>query len=1078
MASSAHQDVFRFTSLRAPKTPKPEQWYLRYAKDNFLNYLEIILFTDRDLTDGTFSVIGGKIFKDVFCNQSKTNDTIVTEVLELTNFGTMQKVECTIIDASGYADIKALPNSKSYSFSEKGKDGNIYTWFLEHSIHFTEKLDLASRIIQSHIINFDKQVLICQLQQALGESNLSEFVLTVEHVNGIITNRTSNTPQFKDIKGQLFDRLYELYIAKRRFPVNLDHIIRQIQTLHVIEFLGYDDFSHDQELVNRKGCNSFAAKLRGLFQSTKQTSIPKQQINSLLTGQTTPCDISGFTAIGPFVLEPYINSKEDLKVFFNVQPLVHPIFSRLRNFHIPFNKIRPIGIADLKIVKQILVRYEPGEVAHIENVLKGESKERIHRRSDTIETFISDETTREAETTRESQTTDRNEMQRETQRTITEALNFNTDASVHYDGGTIDATVNAGFSWDKSTEESNRNAANFAKEVMQKSAERIMQRTQSLRNTRRTSEMEETNKHGIDNSKGNDHVIGIYRYVNKRYKAQVFNYGERMMFEFLIPEPSEFYKKAMENKSNFKPATSFTCTKNKKPTLTSMGITDKNLLTEQIVKDYEKILNTTFDAYPISVSKTQNSVLYAGKLDTERKDGNTTDESAVIKANTSILSLTPSIEATMKAASNLDYGLDMGPATSVVNDLVIGAKITIEAKIISNAHWDHQFDNKTKAWKNSKEKAFVFITCSALQDEISIAVTEDNKVMIVNLNQIDNQGFPSNIARRNIVINNNQSPSITFTSKCNWCQFYFIEITIKQEADSSVIDSWKQKVFNQINTKVDEVNNETEGFCKEAEKKFIADQKANEEVSLIKIKGKNPEINKVIINEELHKHAITLFAKEFDKDTDGDLLADKPIAYQSELIEKFKGASCVKIKVKNDAGIEIETDVCNINPVDKECKIFPVLDIDIARKKGEVVQFLEQAFEWEKISYLLYPYFYGDKSRWMETYDHFDNEQNDTSFVAFLRAGYARVLVPVRDAYRDAVLQFLYSRKPWSGGSAPVISDDMYLPIYEELRNQTDEYHDAVPEGEPWEFVLPTSLIYLQQDSILPEYDGKFPIKK
>jgi len=1047
MATSAHQDVFRFTSLRAPKTPKPELWYLRYAKDNFLNYLEHILFTDRNLSDGTISSIGGKIFTDVFCNQFKTNEEIVNEVLEYDRFGRKVKVECIVNDDTFYAEIQALPNSKSYSFSEKeGED--IYTWFLEHNIYFTEKLDLAARIIQSHIINFDKQVLICQLQKALGVSNLSEFILTVEHVNGMITNRTGNTTEFKNIKGQLFDLLYELYISKRRFPVNLDHIIRQIQTLHVIEFLGYDDFSHDQELVNYRGCNPFAAWLRGLFKSTKQTSVPKQQINSLLAGQTTPCDISRFTAIGPFVLEPYINSKEDLKVFFDVQPLVHPIFSRLRNFHIPFNKIRPVGIADLKIVKQILVKYEPGEVAHIENVLKGESKERIHRRLDTIETFISDETTREAETNRETQTTDRNEMQRETQRTINEAMNFNADASVHYDGGTIDATVNAGFSWDKSTEESNRNAMNFAKEVMQKSAERIMQRTQSLRTTRRTSEMEETNKHGIDNSKGGDHVIGIYRYVNKRYKAQVFNYGERMMFEFLIPEPSEFYKKSIENKNKSKAGEIFICKTKKIITLQEKGITDKNGITQAIVDEYKTLLNANFDNYPYSndVEKTERIYIGTGRAEVDAG----INQPQLIKNSTTD---TPDRNALLSNMANYPEltGAAAGSLTTIFTPL-LNTKLTISAIICASGHDLHVGPDP-----NLTQRSTVRLKINEKSGSIGTFQIISTSAFTVHTWTHTFGGS----------IENNTYPSLTFQSDCDWCQYYFIEITITQTKASTVVDIWKQKIFGELTNKIVETNKEIDTLCKEKEKTFTESQKTQEEKSLIKIKGKNPEINKVIINEELHKHAITLFAKEFDEYTDGDLLVDKPIKYVPEQVKKINGAS-----------FNTDKKVCEINTPEIECKIFPVIDVEPARKKGEVVQFLEQAFEWEKISYLLYPYFYGDKSRWMETYDHFDNEPNDTSFVAFLRAGYARVLVPVRDSYRDAVLQFLYSRKPWNGGSAPVIGDDLYLPIYEELRNQTDEYHDAIPEGEAWEFVLPTSLIYLQQDSILPEYDGKFPTKK
>jgi hypothetical protein len=76
--------------------------------------------------------------------------------------------------------------------------------------------------------------------------------------------------------------------------------------------------------------------------------------------------------------------------------------------------VAPAGVADLLVVKQQLVRYEGADVAHIENVLKGEKKEREHtRRRETEElTFRETELTTSEE--RELESTNRFEMSRET----------------------------------------------------------------------------------------------------------------------------------------------------------------------------------------------------------------------------------------------------------------------------------------------------------------------------------------------------------------------------------------------------------------------------------------------------------------------------------------------------------------------------------------------------------------------------------------------------------------------------------------------------------------------------------------
>ncbi len=59
--------------------------------------------------------------------------------------------------------------------------------------------------------------------------------------------------------------------------------------------------------------------------------------------------------------------------------------------------IKPLGIGDLKVVKQKLVRYEAGEVAHIENVMAQETRSRQHRRLRQFEEIVELEQEREEE---------------------------------------------------------------------------------------------------------------------------------------------------------------------------------------------------------------------------------------------------------------------------------------------------------------------------------------------------------------------------------------------------------------------------------------------------------------------------------------------------------------------------------------------------------------------------------------------------------------------------------------------------------------------------------------------------------
>jgi hypothetical protein len=133
---------------------------------------------------------------------------------------------------------------------------------------------------------------------------------------------------------------------------------------------------------------------------------------------------------------------------------------------------RNVGISDLMVVKQEIQKYEPGEVAHIENVLQGEFKKRTHRKTKrTEETYLTEiETTEESE--RDLQSTERFEMQKETQETIKKDSKFGLDVTVKY-GGFIDVTANTKYATKKASEKARKSATNYARDITERSVSRI-----------------------------------------------------------------------------------------------------------------------------------------------------------------------------------------------------------------------------------------------------------------------------------------------------------------------------------------------------------------------------------------------------------------------------------------------------------------------------------------------------------------------------------------------------------------------------------------------------------------------------
>ena len=199
-------------------------------------------------------------------------------------------------------------------------------------------------------------------------------------------------------------------------------------------------------------------------------------------------------------------------------------------------EIRPLGIGDLKVVKQKLLSYQLGEVAHIENVLRGEYKERKYRTLDRTEQTLAVTTETIEETTKDTQTTERFELKKESENTIQEQMSVQAGVTVSGSYGMVTFGAHGDFAYSTSSQQSTKSSSNFAREVVDRSVTRIQKSVRQEQITKQLHEVEEIDTHGLDNKGQPDNLTGVYRWVDKYYEAQIYNYGKRMMFEFIIPE--------------------------------------------------------------------------------------------------------------------------------------------------------------------------------------------------------------------------------------------------------------------------------------------------------------------------------------------------------------------------------------------------------------------------------------------------------------------------------------------------------------------------------------------------------------
>jgi hypothetical protein len=144
--------------------------------------------------------------------------------------------------------------------------------------------------------------------------------------------------------------------------------------------------------------------------------------------------------------------------------------------------------------------------------------------------------------------------------------------------------------------------------------------------------------------------------------------------------------------------------------------------------------------------------------------------------------------------------------------------------------------------------------------------------------------------------------------------------------------------------------------------------------------------------------------------------------------------------------------------------------ITTARDTAPIIQFLEQALEWGNLTYVAYPYYWaGGSARWD---DLAAIEGTDPMFVAFLRSGSARVVVPARPGFELAVLHWLVYQQPFFGDPMPLPDEDLYVSIATEIRDLTRPPEDG-DAGDCWEARLPTTLMFLEDEALLPHNEAR-----
>ncbi len=639
--------------------------------------------------------------------------------------------------------------------------------------------------------------------------------------------------------------------------------------------------------------------------------------------------------------------------------------------------IKKVGIREYMRVEQSVCCYVPGEVSRIENIMAREFRKKFVRDLEQSEVTSEETEETEREKTTDTSSTDRHEMSKEVAKMFAQenssqfGFNMNQGNTFKAFGGEM--SINSGMNMNTSNSSSQSNnfnqAENIAKEVTQKATDRLVQKIGLKRTSRMLREHEETNEHGFDNRKGSSHVVGIYRWVDKIYENKVYNYGKRLQYDFMLPEPSRNFKAWM-------------------------------------AENPDKAQKAPVEPRHPSSFKLPTAV--------RGSQGNNTTVNATTKFNwTDVFKENYALLAA-------EYGADVEPFP--IEEIRIAKSFSQNPQGKFPADLDeprdsYQFEVEVPDGYQCVEYTFIYNHVLGHKGKWNLIPQAD--IVIAGFNHfIIDPKFPTVVLGRN-----NQSTLAggrTLTSVIGQVLpigistfnigGFALNITAICKVSEGAINQWKQKTFAGIMEAYNKKMYEYQNALAEYEQQLSATKNES-------IEG-NPLHNRIVEGRELKRLCIETMTLQLG------------LKYHND-----------GYKPKNNNG------VYELNPS------------FVNNQHADLVLFLEQAFEWDIMSYEYFPYMYAEQGRWKDLIKI--SSSSDPIFEAFLQSGMARVSLTVRPDFEQRVLFFLDT------GIVP--NENMFVPEGKESWYYSITNSLGVDEkekvGDSWETRVPTDLVILQSDA-------------
>ena len=586
---------------------------------------------------------------------------------------------------------------------------------------------------------------------------------------------------------------------------------------------------------------------------------------------------------------------------------------------------RPVGIGDLQVVRQTLIGYEAADISHIENVLPHELMRRTTTREETTELIITEESETTQSEERDTQTTDRNELVGETQKEASQQS-----------ATTADQTTSSNYG--RLVENSK---TNYARNVTDRAVSKLTQTVRQQRVQREKRVFTDEVLHQIDNTTGQNTIRGIYQWVDKKYQVKVLNYGKRLLYDVVIPEPAAF-------------------------------------LIDSLKKAAQPEIFALTKPTPLALQP-----------------------SALNFTNFETLATTYGVSGAVKPPpKEFDW-------------------------VVAKAEPVHVENNQMTSYGVEKRDKMYYVS---------------EKMKIPN----DYKAVSGYVATTKGFTIDNLLPQPVW-------EFYIGQTLVS---------------FNGHGVQGFTLNNETGEIAYQ----LVVYPRMNNLSYAIHIKcERTAEAYK---QWQLDTHATIIAGYQRQKTNYLDELSKYQAALRTQMAlghgfsrdstmerQELKRAFIYLLMAEHFGAVYFGTPDPVKWPPDRPYA-------EYVKKWGAVTAFFERAFEWEHLMYIYYPYFWGGQPKWGEL---ILIQDLDPQFEAFLKAGAARVVVPVRPGFEGALAHYHETGDVWMGEEIPDMFSKQYVSIIAEIKARNAAPGEEVCVEE-WEVRLPTALVIAREDNDLPEW--------